>query len=178
MAIQQKGSQFEREICVKMSEWVTGGQKQDVFWRNSMSGGRATVFKKKGSLFRQSGDICAIAPEGHALTDTYYFELKHYKNLDFAPFLVKGKGVLTEFWRRTIVEANTYRLIPILIVKQNRMPILWISQIGQTPLHWTRNSRSWRLEVVHRKCMIYRFQDIMASDYVVTPRAKNTRIRL
>lgn len=177
MAIQQKGSQFEREICVKMSEWVTAGRKKDVFWRTAMSGGRATVFKKKGSLFRQSGDLCAVAPEGHALTDKYYFELKHYANVDFASFFVKGKGQLTQFWHKAQYEADGYGLIPILIVKQNRMPILWIAQKDKTPVHWLYRTHGWRVEVPHRKCIVYRFQDVMLSDYSGgTPKASRVRL--
>lgn len=165
MAIQQKGAAFEREICVKLSEWVTNGEKKDVFWRTAMSGGRATVFKKKGSLFRQSGDICSVALEGHELTDQYFFELKHYKSLDFPAFFVKGKGALGQFWQKAQDEAWSYRLKPVLIVKENRMPILWISKHAHMPKRWLGNTRIFRIDVVHKGCSIFRFHDIVTSQY-------------
>lgn len=179
MVGQGKGAAFEREICVKLSEWVTAGQRKDVFWRTAMSGGRATVFKKKGSLFRQSGDICAVAPEGNALTEEFYFELKFYKSLDFPAFFVKGKGVLGQFWEKTRNEARSYGLRPVLIVKQNRMPILWVSRRDHLPQRWMGNTRIFRVDVVHMGCSIFRFRDIVSSDYAAAGNKFPTeRIRL
>jgi len=165
MVGQGKGAAFEREVCVKLSEWVTAGEKKDVFWRTAMSGGRATVFKKKGSLFRQSGDICSVAPEGNDLTNKFYFELKFYKSLDFAAFFVKGKGVLGAFWQKTQNEARSYGLKPVLIVKQNWMPVLWVAKRSHMPEHWMRNTRIFRVDVVHMHCSIFRFHDIVTSEY-------------
>ncbi len=174
MAIQLKGAQFERETCVKLSEWVTDGKKKDVFWRTAMSGGRATVFKKKGALFRQSGDICAVSPEGHDLTDKYFFELKFYADLNFPGFFVKGTGPLGEFWSKAQDEAHDYGLKPILIVKQNRMPILWIANKHHMPKRWMRNTRVFRIDVIHKRCSIFRFHDIVSSSYA----SQMIRIRL
>lgn len=174
MAIQAKGSQFEREVCVTLSQWVTRGTKKDVFWRTAMSGGRATVFKKKGSLFRQSGDICAVSHEGHELTSEYFFELKFYKDLNFPAFFVKGTGPLGQFWDKAQDEARSYGLTPILIVKQNMMPVLWIAGAGKMPARWTRFTRNFRVDVIHKHCSIFRFADIMRSDY----QSKLIRIRM
>ena len=35
-----KGSPFERELCVKLSDWWTGQIDSDIFWRTAGSGGR------------------------------------------------------------------------------------------------------------------------------------------
>ena len=72
-----KGSQFEREVCVRLSEWWTGGTRQDVFWRSSTSGGRATTRAKSGKTTAGSyGDISSIDPIGQPLLDMFTFEIK------------------------------------------------------------------------------------------------------
>jgi len=114
-----KGSEFERVICKSLSLWVTSGKSIDVFWRSAMSGGRATI--KKG-LVRQAGDITAVAPEGHTLTNAFYLELKHLKDISLDS-LITGKGSLVTIWDKTIVEAAKYDRIPVLIFKQNRWPV-------------------------------------------------------
>jgi hypothetical protein len=113
-----KGSSFEREICIALSKWVTKGEKVDCFWRSAMSGGRATVAK---GLVRQAGDITAVAPEGHKLTDDFYIECKFYKNLSL-DCLIKGKGTLLDMWNDTECKAMVYGRTPILIFKQNHWP--------------------------------------------------------
>lgn len=163
--VKGKGSAFEREICVKLSEWVSGGARRDVFWRTAMSGGRATVFKKKGALLRQSGDITAVAFEGHDLTDKYYFELKHYRDLGLLSFFLRKGGLLCQFWSKTQEEAKHYNMIPIMIVRQNLMPTLWIMKKKDCPTHWLSHTAELRIDVRHRGCVIYRFDDIMRSSY-------------
>lgn len=125
-----KGSQFEREICARLSLWVSGGRRRDVFWRTATSGGRATVHKKRGEKLRQSGDIGAVAPEGHCLTDKFYFELKAYRDLKLARFLLECAGPLGTFWRSVCKEAESYGKFPVLIAKQDRLPILVITDGG------------------------------------------------
>jgi len=116
----QKGASFERVICKALSLWITEGEKKDCFWRSAMSGGRATV--AKGEV-RQAGDICAVALEGHALTDLYYFELKHLKKIGLDG-LIKGGGSLNRIWQIAIEQAESYGKIPVLIIKQNNWPVL------------------------------------------------------
>ncbi len=121
-----KGASFEREICRKLSLWVTGGRREDCFWRSAMSGGRATVARKRGKDVQQSGDITAVHPEGHAFLDRWYVECKHYKDLSLDAFLVKGTGPLASFWKKACDEAKHYKRSPMLICKQNGWPILVI----------------------------------------------------
>ena len=122
----QKGSAFERTVCTKLSLWVTSGRLKDCFWRSAMSGGRATVHAKKGADVRQAGDITAVAPEGHPLTDRVYIECKHYKDLQFTSFVLTNKGELANFWQRTRREAAKRGKAPWLIARENNRPTLLI----------------------------------------------------
>lgn len=125
-ASKAKGSQFERDICVKLSLWITNGKRRDVFWRSAMSGGRATVASKRGHDVRQAGDITAVAPEGHKLTDHVYIECKHYKDLQLESFILTGKGNLAKFWKIACSEAAKRHKQPWLIAKQNNLPTMLI----------------------------------------------------
>lgn len=121
----QKGAGFEREVCKQLSLWVSNGTNVDLYWRSAMSGGRATVQKGK---VRQAGDITAVAPEGHILTDHFYLELKHYKKLSI-DCLIKGKGPLIDIWDTTLLEASKYNRIPALIYKQNNWPVMFVTTV-------------------------------------------------
>lgn len=120
-----KGGAFERLICVKLSKWVSEGDKDDLFWRSAMSGGRATVGAKKGvQRNAQSGDISAIAPEGHRLTNHFSIECKTYLDLALEGLLFEKKAGIVSFWKQTQRDALNSKKMPMLIAKQNRSPIL------------------------------------------------------
>ena len=70
-----KGSAFERMISKQLSLWWTNGERDDVFWRTSNSGGRATV-RGKRKTFGQYGDMQATDPLGQPLMDLCTIELK------------------------------------------------------------------------------------------------------
>lgn len=70
-----KGSSFERDVCKQLSLWWGG--RDDIFWRTSMSGGRATVRGKTGrKTHGQYGDISATHPRGNSLMKLLTIELK------------------------------------------------------------------------------------------------------
>lgn len=72
-----KGANFERAICKQLSLWWTGGERDDVFWRSSQSGGRATMRARKGKTTAGgNGDICALDPIGGPLLKVFTIELK------------------------------------------------------------------------------------------------------
>jgi len=76
-----KGSQFERDVCRALSEWWSNGTRDDVFWRSSQSGGRATSRAKKGKKTAgQAGDVAATDPDGFLFTRTFTVELKRGYN--------------------------------------------------------------------------------------------------
>jgi hypothetical protein len=72
-----KGSSYEREICKQLSKWWTDGSRDDVFWRSSQSGGRATQRAKHGlRTYGAYGDIAAVDPIGEPLLKLFTIELK------------------------------------------------------------------------------------------------------
>ena len=120
-----KGFEFERRTCRQLSLWITHGERSDVFWRTATSGARATMALRRGESVRQAGDICAVAPEGHALMDLWYLELKSYKNLEITSFVLRGRGLLSGFWRTTVAKAAAHgHPGPVLIAHQNLFPTI------------------------------------------------------
>jgi len=120
----QKGSSFEREICRKLSLWVSEGNSDDLYWRSAMSGGRATVRTKKGQKTTHGqGDISSVTPEGSILTDNFVIECKNYNSIGFSNFLY-NKGVLKEIWSKLLKESIESNKHPLLVIKENRKPVL------------------------------------------------------
>src|SRR6476660_6899090 len=88
-----KGADFEREICKQLSLWWTYDSRDDVFWRSSQSGGRATVRFRKGKGTAGSyGDICAMDPIGEPLLKLFTIELKRGRSHGEPGDLLDGKG--------------------------------------------------------------------------------------
>lgn len=72
-----KGSSFERHVCKQLSAWWTQGERDDVYWRSSQSGGRATQRAKSGKrTYGSYGDIAAVDPIGEPLLKLFTIELK------------------------------------------------------------------------------------------------------
>ncbi len=76
-----KGSGFERSVCKQLSNWWSSGlegkARDDIFWRSSQSGGRATQRAKQGkATFGAYGDIAAVDPVGQPLLRLVTIELK------------------------------------------------------------------------------------------------------
>lgn len=170
-----KGAEFERHVCKLLSKWVTAGARSDVFWRTSMSGGRATVARKKGESLRQAGDIASVAPEGHQLTDKLYFELKFYRNLELTNFFIRQKGTLANFWNKTVEEAWSYDKSPVLIVKQDRIPSLLIASLGVLDLYVPKPLPSRAVVIFPRLiCTVYQLDDVLSVPF----KRKVKRIRM
>jgi hypothetical protein len=151
-----KGGAFERSVCKALSLWLSDGKAEDLFWRSAMSGGRATVGKQRGKdLRRQCGDVSAVSAEGCRLTDQYFIECKHYKNLDIVPFMLgRRTGKLAEFWRKARAEAKKHDRKPMLIAKQNLYPTLVLVPVNDLSCP--------AVATVHdRKCDILIFDDML-----------------
>lgn len=72
-----KGGQYERDVCRALSLWYTRGKRDDLLWRSSQSGGRATQRAKSGKTTAgHYGDICATISAGEKLTRCVTWEAK------------------------------------------------------------------------------------------------------
>lgn len=154
-----KGSSYERAICKQLSLWVTNGGNADIFWRSSLSGGRATVAHRKGQTVRQAGDICAVSPEGHQLCDAFFLECKHYRNLDFGNFFIRGAGTLSKFWRVACREAKRHDKAPMMIARQNRYPDVLMVKPGV----FTKNRKG--LLAKTKDCEVYSLKEVLNGPY-------------
>jgi hypothetical protein len=156
-----KGSTFERKICRRLSLWISKGKDEDVFWRSSTSGARATINRKRGKMLpRQAGDICSVSPEGHVLTDVWFIELKHHRSLQLMRFIFEADGKLMRFWEKTQEEAKAYDKSPMMIVKQNLLPILVLTPYENFPLTGPDIGLSI-FELEHCDCQVRLFEDMV-----------------
>lgn len=130
-----KGAQFERWVCKALSGWVSHGKLTDLFWRTAMSGGRATLARRKGVRVRQSGDICSVSSEGHSFTSEWYVECKHYRNINLSGWALLNRGPLRGWWKTAVKNARQEGLKPMLIVKQNGWPVLVFTGEGRLMWH-------------------------------------------
>jgi len=167
-----KGSSFERDCCCRLSLWVSHGKREDLFWRSAMSGGRATVAGRRGTnLASQAGDISSVSKAGHVLTSDFYVEVKHIKHIGLDGFVVKGTGPLAKYWKTACREANQYEKAPLLIIRQNRFPTLFIcNQTVVTGLLHRVNHHIRCRAIVHRKprsesCEIWLFDDVLSKPF-------------
>jgi hypothetical protein len=132
MAKSSKGAAFERTVCSQLSLWWTqdlNPPRDDVFWRTSQSGGRATErMKKNVTTAYSSGDVTFIDPIGQPFIDALMIELKRGYTSEIAilDFLDKSKGqpILAKWWDKAVKEkTEAGRKYPMLIFKRDRHKI-------------------------------------------------------
>lgn len=127
-----------------------------------MSGGRATLMQRKEEYSHVAGDICAVAAEGHVLTDAWFIEAKHYKRLELARLLL-GKGTLADFWRKARVDAEKHgNRTPVVIARQNMFPTLMLIPLEAAWLNAPSCSRVW---IDGYAVNIYLFDELMKARF-------------
>lgn len=125
-----KGPRFERAICGRLSLWVSDLEREDIFWRTAMSGGRATVGSKRGKRFTaQAGDISAVDPLGDELLRHFMVECKFYKRLEYEKLFYRFRGKFGRFWRMNLAKAQEHGKELMLVAKENKREEL----VGITP---------------------------------------------
>jgi hypothetical protein len=120
--VSKKGSSFEREVAVKLSLWISGGSRKDLFWRTAGSGAMFSV--NKTSHESQAGDISAIDPLGHALLHKWVIECKRYRKIGLDSFLYNTGSTLNTFWEKHVILAKSVNKLPLLIFKEDRKSTL------------------------------------------------------
>lgn len=119
----QKGANFERIVCRKLSLWISQNKYSDLFWRSAMSGGRATLALKSGEVaVTGAGDISSVHSLGFVLTEHFSVECKAYKELQFRNLIYDKKSGLPDFWVQTRGDATRQGKKPLLVAKRNNMP--------------------------------------------------------
>jgi len=125
-----KGSAYERKICKQLSLWWTGGERDDVFWRSSNSGGRAKVRSRQGKgTHGQYGDIAATDPIGEALLQVFTIELKRGYSGDFCELIESMPTKRPKQWERFFRQVeedtvNAQSMTWMLIWKRDRKEAL------------------------------------------------------
>jgi len=175
----QKGAANERLVCRQLSLWVTNGKREDIFWRSAMSGGRATVAKRKGvHLAAQSGDISSIDKQGHPLTEDFYIETKHVRDIALDRFILTGTGPLMRYWQTACREARSYRKRPLLIIKQNLLPMILLCRRGTVQaLTGGKLKVNKSAAIVHQSgCEIWLFDTVLAVPFNYQPVAVSSML--
>jgi len=73
----KKGKRFEKELSKELSQWMTEGERDDLFYLSSGSGSRFTARQKQGKDTANScGDIGLLDPIGQPLLDKFSIEAK------------------------------------------------------------------------------------------------------
>ncbi len=106
-----KGGSYEREICRRLSLWWSRGENDDLFWRTSGSGARATVRGRKGKrTTNHCGDICSTDASSQPLIQTVIFELKRgYSRSTIAELLDCPLGSKQQVYEEWFEQAETSR---------------------------------------------------------------------
>lgn len=113
-----KGFSFERLICHQLSQWWSGSDDRDIFWRTAGSGGRATNRFKKGKKTVHCGDICAVSPDGKPLTDLLTLELKRgYTSASLTNLMDRTDWSAIKDWEEWITKAE--------VAKENSGSFSW-----------------------------------------------------
>jgi hypothetical protein len=131
-----KGSPFEREFCVRLSEWITCGVSDEAFWRSQASGGRQTTRAKSGRTTRgQAGDIAATDPAFVSVTERVVWELKRgYPDLCLQRLMetskLEGANTLEKFITKLVGTAATAGApFWVLVSRRDRgEAIMWMPQ--------------------------------------------------
>lgn len=129
-----KGGKFERQISKRLSLWLSSGERDDMFWRTHGSGSRYTIRNKKDiDTEGQDGDICSTCSgDSEKFRKIFSLELKNYKDINLWGLVTKNKTGFLDFWRQTVKQAESVNKIPVLIIKENYRPILFVSNL------WTK----------------------------------------
>jgi len=125
-----KGGAFERWFCKALSLWWSqdlAAPRDDLFWRTSTSGARATVRARRGlATAGHCGDVCATDAAGAPLTRLVTIELKRgYNGSTVADLLDRPPGAAAQTYERWFSQAEAARAAAeafswLLIVRRDR----------------------------------------------------------
>jgi hypothetical protein len=157
-----KGSEFERQICKQLSLWWSNNKRDDIYWRTSNSGGRATVRAKKGGTTKgQYGDVCATDPIGQPLLDLITLELKRgYPKANLHDLLDRtersAQGLFEKWINKAMVdsEKSGSAYWAIISRRNNRDALITMPWELFTKLEVLRNNALPQLKLKSREIVI------------------------
>ena len=182
---QSKGAAYEREVCARLSLWVSGGKQQDIFWRSAMSGGRANLQqrrKKAGEFSAQAGDIVATHWDGHFFLSKFCMDTKHWADFEIdAPAFGKKDGAFVVAWEKLCEEAARFGKWPMLVGKENRHGEF--AAVSVAGLAWLRGAVRARPHVrllsspidLMTPAYFVSFEDILTLDFALLVAADKRR---
>jgi len=157
-----KGSGFEREVAKALSMWWSSYERDDIFWRSSNSGGRATARRKRGKTTQgQAGDIAATDPVGAPLMRWLSIECKDGYSIASLDRLVdsplsRGACTLKDFFAQAATAAIADNAIGWAVIHRRPrrgwlvyIPISALERLPIPPKVW-RNLPGWMTFNSHR----------------------------
>lgn len=105
-----KGSQFEKDVCKAFSLWITNNKRDDIFYKTSGSGGRATHRQKQNKTTAFSaGDMSFNDILGRRLIEYFLVEIKRgYNNkmkvMSLIDKTIKGEPSIVKWFKKGEVE--------------------------------------------------------------------------
>lgn len=120
----QKGSSWERRVGRDLSNWLTYGERANIFTRNVMSGGQWTAADKRGAETNLPGDIAAAHPLAFDFLKHFSVEVKHNQRLVLSEYLLSktGRDFIAVAIQKVIVQSERAGLYWMFIGRQNRRP--------------------------------------------------------
>jgi hypothetical protein len=135
-----KGKNFEREISVRFSNWLTNGEHDDYVWHTGSSGARGTVRKKNSKSAENAtiGDLASAHDSLKWFFDFFSVELKtgypkskrksktdgkirlHNWSLGDVLDGTEKKPTILGFWDQAIGDAHKSNREPLLIFRRNQ----------------------------------------------------------
>jgi hypothetical protein len=165
-ASKTKGASFERDTGVRLSNWLTLGERGDIFSRNVLSGGKFTRSNASGGREGVPGDLAGTHPVAYHFLLHYLVECKHYAALNWEGFVYDTKR--TSFLWTVISLCRSQALAAglewMIIARQNRRPtsMLVAADVGRRLLAAANPRPPLRYHLMHSgSVMVLEFESVL-----------------
>ena len=105
---------------------------------------------------QQAGDVHAIDPLGHRLTNLYLIECKSWRDLQLDAFVLKGTGPLAKVWRQHIKLSLREGKAPMLIARHNGLPPVLIVMPGRFA-----SAVAYRMSAPALRAVVFDFESLL-----------------
>lgn len=160
----QKGSNFERDMARKLSLWWTQDfeePRDDIFWRTSGSGARATTRTKlQKKTAYEYGDIGFRDPIGKPLIDCMLIECKkgYSKDVDILDlFHNEEKALLFLWWKKALKEMESAgrKNCMLILARNRRSEVCFINKsFFEERSHISGNFPGNRIEIFYANSLV------------------------